>query len=321
MHEIDLRRIDLNLLVVFDTLMAERSVTRAAKRLARTQSAVSHALARLRGQLDDPLLVKSGGRMRASPRAEELAEEVRAILAATRRVLAAPVPFDPRSSTRTFRVAFPDLTMTWFGSLAAELHGAAPGIGIEWVRRDDRTPLAVAEGRVDLALFPAASTLPEGVAAEAAGAFRWATFARRGHPAVNRWGKAEWRAHPHVAVRVGAGIASPIEATGPDAQGRRIAVWVPHFAAVAPLLAATNLLATLPMIAVADSLERFDLIALKPPLAIPPMPHRLIWSERLGREPGLAWLRDHVRRTFAAALASSEALVASRMQPGGSRGR
>ena len=82
MHEIDLRRIDLNLLVVFDVLMRERSVTRAAASLARTQSAVSHALARLREQLGDPLLVKVGGRMTPSPRAEQLADllELRPLL-------------------------------------------------------------------------------------------------------------------------------------------------------------------------------------------------------------------------------------------------
>ena len=61
MNEIDLRRLDLNLLVVFDALMAERSVTRAAERLGRTQSAVSHSLARLREHAGDPLMVKVGG--------------------------------------------------------------------------------------------------------------------------------------------------------------------------------------------------------------------------------------------------------------------
>src|SRR6185312_2145093 len=67
MNEIDLRRFDLNLLVVFDVLMAERSVTRAAERLGRTQSAVSHSLARLRTQLGDPLLLKGARRMEPTP--------------------------------------------------------------------------------------------------------------------------------------------------------------------------------------------------------------------------------------------------------------
>src|SRR6516162_7405664 len=67
MNEIDLRRFDLNLLVVFDVLMTERSVTRAAERLGRTQSAISHSLSRLRDQFGDPLLLKSGVRHAADP--------------------------------------------------------------------------------------------------------------------------------------------------------------------------------------------------------------------------------------------------------------
>jgi len=313
MHEIDLRRIDLNLLVVFDVLMRERSVTRAAASLARTQSAVSHALARLREQLGDPLLVKVGGRMTPSPRAEQLADEVRGMLAGVRRMLAAPAPFDPGTSTRIFRVAFPDITMSWFARLAAAMHRAGPGVRLEWVLRDDRTPLAVAEGRVDLALFPAATDLPDGVQAEAAGAFRWATFARTGHPATPRWGRAEWRRHGHVVVRVSDGLPSPIESAGPDARDRYIAAWVPHFSAVAPLLATTDLLATLPMIAMADALKAYDLVVLRPPFAIAPMPHRLWWSARLAGDPGLSWLRTLVQAAFVDTLKASEADVQRRL--------
>ena len=71
MNEIDLRRFDLNLLAVFEVLMSERSVTLAAERLGRTQSAVSHSLSRLRGQLGDPLLIKGGRRMEPTPFALE----------------------------------------------------------------------------------------------------------------------------------------------------------------------------------------------------------------------------------------------------------
>ena len=80
MNDIDLRRLDLNLLVTFEVLMTERSVTRAAERLSRTQSAVSHALSRLREQVGDPLLIKVGGRMAPSPFAERLIEEVLSLI-------------------------------------------------------------------------------------------------------------------------------------------------------------------------------------------------------------------------------------------------
>src|SRR4030095_3851000 len=109
MNQIDLRRFDLNLLVVLEVLMAERGVTRAAARLGRTQSAISHSLARLREQVGDPLLVKVDGRMTAIPFAHQLSEEIRPILRSLGRVVAPPQPFDPASSQRRFRVAVPDL--------------------------------------------------------------------------------------------------------------------------------------------------------------------------------------------------------------------
>ncbi len=312
MQEIDLRRIDLNLLVVFDVLMAERSVTRAAARLARTQSAVSHALARLREQVGDPLLVKVGGRMSASPRAESLAEDVRLMLHGVRRMLAAPTAFVAASSERTFRVAIPDLTMALFARLTVAVQREAPGVTMEWVPRDDNTSLAVAEGRVDIAHMPTAIAMPDGIEAESAGSFRWATFARRGHPAVKSFGAAAWRRYAHVAVRVDTKIPSPVASAAGKYARRRVSVWVPHFSAVAPLLAHPDLLATLPLIAMVDSMERYDLVALRPPFPIPPMPHRLIWSRRLAGEPGLAWLRAHLRQTLQAVLVEGEAAILGR---------
>src|SRR3977135_4351388 len=97
---IDLRRFDLNLLVVFEVLMAELSVTRAAERLGRTQSAVSHSLARLRAQLGDPLLLKGARRMEPTAFALELLEQARPILRSLQRVLSPRRTFQPRTSRR-----------------------------------------------------------------------------------------------------------------------------------------------------------------------------------------------------------------------------
>src|ERR1700746_4112738 len=105
MNEIDLRRFDLNLLVVFDVLMTERSVTRAAERLGRTQSAVSHALSRLRDQFGDPLLLKGGVRMQPTALALELIEQARPMLGGIQRVLSPQHLFDPSSSSPGFPVA------------------------------------------------------------------------------------------------------------------------------------------------------------------------------------------------------------------------
>src|ERR1700750_1768601 len=121
MNEIDLRRFDLNLLVVFDVLMSERSVTRAAERLGRTQSAVSHSLSRLREQFGDPLLVKGGLRMQPTAIALDLIEQARPMLAGIQRVLSPTQVFDPADSQRVFRLAVPDFALALFAELLARV--------------------------------------------------------------------------------------------------------------------------------------------------------------------------------------------------------
>ncbi|MSQ70929.1 MAG: LysR family transcriptional regulator [Betaproteobacteria bacterium] len=303
MHKIDLRRIDLNLLLVFEVLMAERNVTRAAERLGRTQSAVSHSLARLRDQLGDPLLVKSGGRMGASPFAEQLVREIRPILSNIQRVLAPQQAFDPALTTREFRIAIPDLNDTLFPLLVERVRREAPLAAIEWVARDAQVLLAVVEGQIDIALVPAAMTLPDGIACVAVKPFRWASFLRQGHPAIRDWGRAAWSKWPHVAVRTDARVPSPVEMAASQVRGRRtVSTWVPHFSAVAPLLARTDLIATLPGMVMGDRLARFGLHAMKTPILIEPMPHQLIWSQRLGNDTALRWLRGHVVQVFSEVL-------------------
>src|SRR5215469_8983896 len=131
MNEIDLRRFDLNLLVVFDVLMNERSVTRAAERLGRTQSAVSHALSRLREQFGDPLLLKGGVRMQPTALALELIEQARPMLGGIARVLSPQHIFDPAASSRVFRLAAPDFMLSLFSDLMARLAGDAPRVAVE----------------------------------------------------------------------------------------------------------------------------------------------------------------------------------------------
>src|SRR6185369_15371865 len=117
MNEIDLRRFDLNLLVVFDVLMSERSVSRAAERLGRTQSAVSHSLSRLRDQFRDPLLVKGGLRMQPTAFALDLIEQARPMLGGLQRMLMPQHVFDPQVACRVFRLAAPDFMLTLFADL------------------------------------------------------------------------------------------------------------------------------------------------------------------------------------------------------------
>ncbi len=291
MNEIDLRRIDLNLLPVFEVLMEERHVSRAAARLGRTQSAVSHALERLRKQLGDPLLVRIDGAMRPSPFALHLMTELRPVLRSVQRVLAPREVFDPATSERRFRLVLPDF---WHGAVAAFLAKAsreAPGVSLEWFAPRDSSLLDLLAAHVDLVVAPTGMGLVEGIRSMPIGALSWQSFMRTGHPALRNWGRKAWLRHPHVVVMVGDRMQSPVQAAGAMALERRVGAYVPNFSAVAPLLARTDMIATLPTLAIGESAQHYGLMAKPPPLVIPPIAHSLFWSTQHGNEPALKWLR------------------------------
>lgn len=123
----------------------KRSVAGAADTLNKTPSAVSHALARLRDKVGDPLMVKVGGKMQASPFALQLIEDVQPILRSIKRVLELPEPFDPATSDRVFRMACPASSML-LSKVAAQIQATAPGVTLEWLAAP-RDVYSVAPGR------------------------------------------------------------------------------------------------------------------------------------------------------------------------------
>jgi DNA-binding transcriptional LysR family regulator len=300
MHQINLSRLDLNLLVTFEVLMAEGSVTRAAARLGRTQSAVSHALARLRDQLGDPLLVKVGSGMAPSPFAQRLIEDVRPILRSIQRIVSPPEPFDPATSRRLFRLAIADFVPTLLPGVISTVQRLAPGVAVEWLAPGTQTLRAVADGQIDLALVTAGAVVPDGVQRQDAGELHSVTFARRGHPAIAAWGTDAWARWPHIQVQLGEGVKGSVDSAA-DEHGlkRTIGASVANFSQVPALLAQTNMLATMTPLVMAGAMGHFGLRALEPPIPIKPTSFSFVWSFRLANDPASRWLRTLVTRAFA----------------------
>ena len=299
MNEIDLRRLDLNLLVTFEVLMTEGSVTRAAARLGRTQSAVSHSLTRLREQLGDPLLVKIGSGMAPSPFAQRLIEDVRPILRSIQRIVAPPEPFDPATSRRVFRLTIADFAPTLLPRVIREAQRLAPGASVEWLAPAAHTMNAIAESRLDLALVTASAAIPEGVQRAPAGVLHSITFARKGHPAIASWGADAWSRWPHIQVQLGERGKSDVERAS-DEHGlkRIIGASVPNFSQVPALLAQTNMLATMTSLVMDGAMERFGLRALEPPIAIRPTSFSFVWGFHLANDPGSRWFRTLVMKAY-----------------------
>ncbi len=292
MKEINLRRFDLNLLVIFDVLMSEGSVTRAAQRLGRTQSAVSHALARLREQVDDPLMVKVGRRMEPSPFAQRLIDELRPTLRNIRQMLAPPPPFDPATSARVFRLVIADLAPSAMPHVLARVREQAPRVAIQWELPGPNTLASIADAQVDLALLGTTTTWPDGVVRTLVGELPARTFARKDHPALDTWGRTAWMRYPHVQVALGQRERTTIDdVVERERVARFIGAYIPSFSSALELVSRTDLLATLPLLVSDDALEQAGVRAVPAPLNIEPVPLWVAWSFRQSNDSGNRWLR------------------------------
>ena len=146
---------DLNLLLAFDVLLQERSVTRAARRLNVTQSAMSASLKRLRDALGDPILLQHGKTMVPTPHALALAPNVAESIATLRRLIQPSSGFDPATSSRVFRIAASDYIATVaLAPLLQELEREAPALKLEISLTDESTSERLAKGEYDLVLTP-----------------------------------------------------------------------------------------------------------------------------------------------------------------------
>jgi DNA-binding transcriptional LysR family regulator len=306
----NLAAVDLNLLFVFDALARERSVTRAAEQLGVTQSALSHALRRLRQLFEDPLLVRGTGGLVLTPRAESLVGPVRSGLSSFGRALAQPDPFDPRRSRRGFVLASPDVfDVLVLPKLLARLQEEAPGIDLTIVPLSPRILGQQLEtGEIDVAIVPRFDMPKADAPGQLAGLRQRALLRdksscllRRNHPLLRERRKRRaastlslqhYVALSHVLVSpAGAGPGPVDHALAELGLARRIALRLPHFASAMTVVAQSDLVLTAPSTLAELGRAQFGLEALAAPLKVPAHHVNMTWHERFTEEPGHTWFR------------------------------
>jgi DNA-binding transcriptional LysR family regulator len=299
MNEIDLRSVDLNLLVVFQVLLSERHVGRAAVRLFRTQSAVSHALGRLRKLFEDPLFVRHPKGVEPTPRSLALAPAIADILDRARSVLVLP-GFDP-TAPHTFTIATLDLTVpTVLLPLMERLRKVGPGIDIRVLSLDRQHVVGAFDRQeIDMAILNIPHP-PARLAHVPLFTDRFVGIARAGHPGIKR-GAITAKAFatlPHVLVSVrGDPTGIRDEPYAPlDRLHRRVVMTVPHMLA-APLIVANTDLVALVFERIARRFAReLKLMMFEPPIALPEFTVNLLTSAARANNPGLRWLGDQVKQ-------------------------
>jgi DNA-binding transcriptional LysR family regulator len=302
-----LTTIDLNLLVTLDAVLTECSVSQAANRLRVTQSAVSHALKRLREIFSDPLVIRKGAGVTPTPRGLALQEPTRTLLAQARAILDTSPAFDPATSTRKFRISMSDaMSVEALPLILQQLRRQAPGIDLtistsgprqscEWVRADE----------VDMAIGVYPRLLP-GLHSRELYRDTLVCVADRNNKRLKN-GRLDLKAYmesPHVTVAPNSDTGIQLDEIM-DAMGmqRRTVVVVPHYLSVPGLIQGTDIVAHTRRRLLSVFRNTADLAVFPPPVEVPVPQLRFlqVWHVRHDQDIAHRWLRDLVLKALAAA--------------------
>jgi DNA-binding transcriptional LysR family regulator len=295
MNPMHLASADLNLLVALDALLQAGSVTRAASRIGLTQSAMSHALSRLRRQFDDPLFVRGRRGLQPTARAEELRAPIAAVLADIAATLVPRTPFDPARATARFTIMTNDYAeLVLLPSLVERLTREAPGIDLAVEGWQPDAERRLESGEVDLAIGLPSEGVP-GIRRQKLFTERFVCMVRTRHPSVRgRLTLPIFARLPHLLVAPhgrSRGVVDEVLARA--GFERRIGLRISHFLVAPRVIARSNLVLTLPeRAAKAAATPRVRL--LPPPIEVPSFTMVQLWHERTQTDPGRAWLRSVV---------------------------
>ncbi|HET8883678.1 MAG TPA: LysR family transcriptional regulator [Solimonas sp.] len=291
-------RVDLNLFRVFDAVFRSGSLTQAAAQLHLTQPAISNALARLRVQFDDPLFVRDGRRVAATPRARAAAPEIAAALQVLQRTLAAPQAFDAASSGRRFVLGMRDvIEFALLPRLTQELLAAAPRMQLQSARIERRRlDRELAAGTLDLSIdvpMPAG----EDIVQEPLFEEMLCVAMRPDHPlARGRLTVKQWLAARHVAVSSRrAGLVLEDVVLQREGLRRDVALRCQYYYAACHIAATSDLLLVLPRYYGEWFTAHLPLKLARLPLDLPGLQVMMYWHRNAEHDAGHVWLRERVR--------------------------
>ncbi len=293
----DLHGVDLNLLVAFDALMAERSVTKAGRRIGRTQPAMSAALSRLRGLFDDQLFVRGQNGLHPTPRALEVAEPLGRALEEIGRTLGFTQKFDAGAYQGTLTVGMQEhASMKLLPGLLTCLHQQAPQAKLDaQVFRSRGDALALLDaGAVDVTISVPPQNAPGRIFTQPVFEERFVCVVRKNHPVVGQALDLEtFLALQHLLVSPEGDRFGHVDTLLAERGLKRsLGVTVTQMYAAPPLVAGSDLIATLMYGVVETSGWADRLETLEPPIALAPCGYVMAWHRRNDVHPAQRWLRD-----------------------------
>ncbi|WP_274427422.1 LysR family transcriptional regulator [Chelativorans sp. YIM 93263] len=305
----DIRHIDLNLLKSFDALLAEPSVSGAARRLGLSQPATSAALARLRAMFDDPILVRRGNRMVPTPRAAELRPRVRTLLDDIANTLAMDGAFDPGKSTRRFRLLANEYaTLVVLAPFVERLRSLAPGISVQILPFAQDFEERLASHDCDLVISES-NSLSASRNVEVLFRDEYVSVCRQKHPRLpNTVTLDAFLEEDHVIVSSQGRMTAVVDkALASIGRTRRVALSLPHFLVASATVSTTDLVATLPRRLAQCCTGSYGLRLFAPPIEVDGFEIGFAWHPRSTADAATSWLKDELRMISASLQRSCQA--------------
>ncbi|MDB5983588.1 MAG: LysR family transcriptional regulator [Pseudomonas sp.] len=302
MNRNDLRRLDMNLLVIFEALMFERNLTRVAEKLFMGQPAISAALGRLRDLFDDPLLLRSGRGMEPTARALSILRELQPALDTISGAVSRAKDFEPSSSSDVFRLGLSDdAEFGLFPPLLNKLREEAPGLIIV-VRRANflLLPAMLASGEISVGVSYT-TDLPANAKRKKMRDIGCKVL--RGDSRPGPLTLDEYCARPHAMVSFSGDLSGNIDLDlARVGRCRKVVLAVPQFSGLRALLKGTELIATVPDYAACALVEDCSLRAEDPPFPIDAAELSMVWSGVHDNDPAERWLRSRIAEYMSAPL-------------------
>ncbi len=300
----NLKNIDLNLLVYLDVLLRERNVTRAAESLGISQPAMSNGLRRLRKLFSDPLLVRTSGGMSPTERAEALQPKIREVVASIKKVVQPDRQFDAARANRVFRISVSDYSeSTLLPHMLRRMRLEAPDVTLDILTPSDVSYQDLEQGRVDL-VINRFDVLPQSFHQRPIWRDGFSCVFSRQNPIRKNFNLETYLEAGHVWVsKTGMGIGVGMEPGTGQSLGwvdealarlgkeRRIRVFTRHYESAMRLADLRDLIVTLPSKAANRLKGDPGIIILPPPFEIPEIELTMAWSPLLQHNPAHRWMR------------------------------
>lgn len=292
----NLRNLDLNLLMVFDAIMQERQVSLAAQRIGRTQSAVSHSLKKLREIFKDELFVRTSGGMGPTPLALELSNPISSALADIQSVLDSHLEFNPEVSQRHFNIGVYDATSYQFlPSIIKKFRSRAPAATLNGYHvSEDNVFDLLRTGQIDCAIIGNVIDVPDGIISEEIFTEKFICAVDRKNPILKSKITIDtYLSYPHLHIARDTVASGQVDIELEKIELKRnIMSVVPHYLVAPKIIRNTDLIATIGEGALYDFVEFNKLTLFNPPIALPEVTFAMLSDQRARFDAGNIWLRS-----------------------------